>query len=178
MVLLCILAVFMLRLPFSRLRAGWIPITLFLVFTFASNLLNHHGKVLYSAGSIFVTDAGLDAAVFRTARLGLMIGGLKVLMAGTSAGSLVDGLGRLFGPLERLGIPVKDFVHIMGLTLQCFPVLKETAADLYRKQINGAGARGFMGRARAISSFMVPMFVSSVQSPEIFFVEKKGERDV
>lgn len=174
-----ILVFFLLRLPLRKLKAGWVPITLFLCFTFLSNLLNHHGKVLASFGSFFITEEGLNAAVLRTLRLFLMIGGLKVLMAGTPTGELVNALGRLFMPLERLGLPVKDYVHTMGLTLQCFPVLKDMGSELYRKQLALHEGKGFSGRVKVISSFMVPMFVMSVRKPEIFFEKRidDGKKD-
>ena len=174
-----ILTFFLLRIPFRTLKAGWVPITLFLLFTLMSNLLNHHGRVLAAFGSFFITREGLNAALFRTLRLFLMIGGLKVLMAGTPTGDLVNALGRLFMPLERLGLPVKDLVHTMGLTLQCFPVLKDMGSELYRKQLALQQDKGFSGRVKAISVFMVPMFVMSVRTPEIFFEKRKedGKKD-
>jgi energy-coupling factor transport system permease protein len=169
-----ILAAFLLRLPFQKLKAGWVPITFFLLFTFLSNLLNNHGKVLVAIGSFFITVEGLKTAVFRSLRLFLMIGWLKVLMAGMPTIDLVNALGRLFMPMERLGLPVKDFVHTLGLTLQCFPVLKDMGTELYRKQLALQEIKGFSGRVKVISSFMVPMFVMSVRTPEIFF-DKRSE---
>ncbi|MBA4373494.1 MAG: hypothetical protein C0402_11615 [Thermodesulfovibrio sp.] len=172
-----ILLLFLLRLPFRKLKAGWIPISLFLSFTFMSNLLNHHGEILAAVGNFFVTREGLHTALLRTLRLFLMIGGLKALMAGTPAMDLVNALGRLFMPLERLGLPVKDLVHTMGLTLQCFPVLKDMGSELYRKQLGLQQAKGFSGRIKVISAFMVPMFVMSVRTPEIFFQQGSMDRN-
>ncbi len=173
-VLTGILVLFLLRVPFRTLKAGWVPIVLFLSFTFLSNLTNHHGRVLAALGSFLITGDGLEAAAVRTLRLFLMIGGLKVLMAGTPAADLVSALGSLFMPLERLGLPVRDLVHTMGLTLQCFPLLKDMGSELYRRQLALQQGRGFSGRVKVISSFMIPMFVMSVRSPEIFF-EKRSE---
>lgn len=170
-----VLVILLFFIPFRKLKAGWLPISLFLVFTFFSNLVNHHGNVLLTLGSVFVTDEGLHAALRRTLRLFLMIGGLKVLMSGTPAEDLVAALGRLFMPLERVGLPVKDYVHIMGLTLHCFPVLKDMGASLYREQSALHEARGFSGRVKVVSSFMVPMFVRSVRSPGLFFDERKSD---
>jgi energy-coupling factor transporter transmembrane protein EcfT len=176
-VLSAIVVALLTRVPFRKLKAGWIPICMFLAFTFLSNLLNHHGKILAAFGSVFITEEGLHAAALRTLRLFLMIGGLKVLMAGTSAESLVNALGRLFRPLERLGLPVKDFVHTMGLTLQCFPVLKDMGSQLYRQEVARSEATGFSGRMKVISSFMVPMFVMSIRSPEMFFEQRSDDGD-
>jgi energy-coupling factor transporter transmembrane protein EcfT len=80
-------------------------------------------------------------------------------------------------PLERLGLPVKDFFHTMGLTLQCFPVLKNMAAQTYREETRNADIRGFWDKAKVVSSFLLPLFVRSVQSPELFFDEAKDNAE-
>ncbi len=157
------------RLPFRTVKAGWLPISLFLLFTFAGNLLGRYGRVLLSAGFFTVTDEGLQIAAIRTIRLFLMIGGAKVLMASANPDEMVAALGRLFGPLERVGLPVKDFFHTMGLTIKCFPVLKDRASEAYRNSVEKTEVRGFWGRARIISAFVLPLFVESIQSPEAFF---------
>jgi energy-coupling factor transport system permease protein len=167
--LLGILCLFLVKLPSKSLKAGWIPISLFLLFTFIGNVLGRHGRVLLPAGFFTVTDEGLYIAAFRTVRLGLMIGGAKVLMASARTEDMVAALGRLFGPFEKIGIPVKDFFHIMGLTVKCFPVLKDMASEAYHKNVGKGDVRGFWGRAKVISLFLMPLFVQSLRSPESFF---------
>lgn len=169
LIILGALCFFFLRLPFRTLKAGWLPISLFLIFTFMSNVIGRHGRVLLPAGFFTVTDEGLQIAALRTTRLFLMIGSAKVLMASAKAEDMVSALGRLFGPFERVGVPVKDFFHTMGLTVKCFPVLKNMAAEAYRKNVEKSEVRGFWGRARVISAFLMPLFVESLQSPESFF---------
>lgn len=164
-----ILLLLLLRIPFRKLKTGWVPITLFITFTFLSNVFNHHGKILGMVGPLFITSEGLQAGLLRTVRLFLMIGGLKVLMAGTPTGELISAIGRIFMPLERLGLPVKDFIHTLGLTLQCFPVLKDRGTELYSQQLALQEGKGFSGRVKVIATFMVPLFVLSVRTPEIFF---------
>jgi energy-coupling factor transport system permease protein len=164
-----VLCLFFLRLPFRTLKAGWLPISLFLLFTFVGNVLGRHGRVLLSAGFLTVTDEGLQIAGIRTVRLFLMIGSAKVLMASAKTEDMVAALGRLFGPFERVGIPVKDFFHTMGLTVKCFPVLKNMAGEAYRKNVEKTDVRGFWGKSRVISMFLLPLFVESLQSPEFFF---------
>jgi energy-coupling factor transport system permease protein len=169
LVMLAVLCLFFLRLPFRTLKAGWLPISLFLLFTFIGNIVGRHGRVLLPAGVFTVTDEGLQIAALRTIRLFLMIGSAKVLMASAKAEDMVGALGRLFGPFERVGVPVKDFFHTMGLTVKCFPILKNMAAEAYRKNVEKADVRGFWGRARVISTFLMPLFVESLQAPESFF---------
>lgn len=160
---------FFLRVPPKKLKSGWIPITLFLLFTFLSNVLNRHGRILFSSGPVVVTDEGVEIASLLTLRVLLMIGGAKILMASAKPEEIVNALGRLLGPLEKVGVPVKDFFHTMGLTVKCFPILKDVAAQTYSKEIETSAARSFTEKARVVSSFLVPMFVKSIQSPEVFF---------
>jgi energy-coupling factor transport system permease protein len=166
LVLLCALFT---RLPFKSVKSGWIPITIFLCFTFLSNVLGRQGKILFSSGAFVITQEGVDIASLRTLRVLLMIGGAKVLMSSAKTDDVINGLGRLLGPLEKLGLPVKDFFHTMGLTMKCFPVLKEMAAETYREKVKTSSANGFWEKARVVASFLMPMFVESIQSPEVFF---------
>lgn len=172
-----ILAVLALRVPWKRLKAGWVPITVFLVFTFVSNVLNRQGRIVFSAGPLIVTDDGLVVAAAKTLRLLFMIGGVKIMMASSRVEDVIRALGRLLGPLERTGLPMKDFFETMGLTLQCFPVLKDAAARAYKENMETTEAKGFWSRARVVSSFLFPLFVQSIQSPELFFegARKRGE---
>jgi energy-coupling factor transport system permease protein len=163
-----------LRVPFRRLKSGWVPISIFLVFTFLSNALNAHGKILFSWGSLVMTDEGLMLASIRTLRVFYMIGGVKVLMASSGTDDVIRAMGRLLGPFERVGLPVKDFFHTMTLTVQCFPRLKDMAVKEYETNVKNADIKGFRQRARVVSSFLLPMFVESIRSPEMFFEKKEG----
>ncbi len=164
-----ILFLFFLRMPLKAVKSGWLPISIFLFFTLISNILGRHGRVVFSAGFFMITDEGVHIAAIRTLRVFLMIGGAKVLMAATKAEDMVEGLGRLFGPLEKVGLPVRDFFHTMGLTIKCFPVLKNMASEAYRENMVTGNMTGFWGRARVVSSCLMPLFVKSLQSPETFF---------
>ena len=167
------LGLFFLRMPSRAVKSGWLPISLFLLFTFMSNIIGRHGRVLLTTGWFLVTDEGLNIAAIRTLRVFLMIGGAKVLMASATAEEMVEGLGRLFGPLERVGLPVKDFFHTMGLTMKCFPVLKKMASEAYRENMQTSAEKGFWGRARNVSAFLMPLFVRSLQYPESFFEKQQ-----
>ncbi len=163
------LVLFFFRMPLKAVKSGWLPISIFLLFTFLSNVIGRHGRVVFSAWFFLITDEGLRIAALRTLRVFLMIGGAKVLMAAARPEEMVDGLERLFRPLEKAGLPVKDFFHTMGLTIKCFPVLKNMASEAYRENMVSSNVTGFWGRARVVSSCLMPLFVKSLQSPESFF---------
>ncbi len=164
-----ILCLLFLKVPSRTLKSGWVPITLFLAFTSLSNVINRHGKILFSVGSVVITDEGIHIAALKGLRVFFMIMGAKILMASSKTDDIVRGLGRLLYPMERIGIPVKDFFHTMGLTIKCFPVLKNMAMETYRKNVKTAELKGFWDRARIVSLFLLPLFVESIQHPEVFF---------
>ncbi len=127
---------------------------------------------MFTSGPVVITEEGLVIASIRTLRLFFMIAGVKILMAFTKTEDLVKALGRLLSPLEKLRLPVKDFFHTMGLTMRCFPVLKNMASETYREKMKKEDIGGFWDRAKMVSMFLIPMFIKSIQSPENFFDKK------
>lgn len=159
--------------PFRILAAGWLPIGLFLLFTFASNVIGQPGKIVFSLGGMFFTEEGIRLAVIRTMRILLMIAGVKIFIASAKTEEMLGAIGMMFHPLERFGVPVKDFFHAMSLTVTCFPSLKKRASELYRAHRPEGGA-SFLERARSLTAFLIPFFLLSLQSPEIFFSSGEG----
>jgi len=169
--LLAVLTFCLMTVPFRTLKAGWIPITMFLTFTFIGNALYHSGRIIFTAGPVMLTQEGLHVAALRTLRVLLMIGGVKFLMARTKTDHIVKAMANLLKPFEKLGLPVKDFFHAMGLTLKCFPILKDAIARHYTENIQKGDAQSILGKARLMALFMLPLFVESIHSPELFFLE-------
>jgi len=163
------------KIPMKILKKGWIPISIFLTFTFFSNLLFRHGKVLYTAGPLIVTAEGLTDASIKTMRILFMIAGAKLLTGTTSVESLTRAFGRVLKPLQHAGIPVNEFISTMGLTLKSIPVLKEQFLTMYRERVQQGTIHGFVNRARIVSAFLLPLFVKSIQTPEQFFEENKKD---
>jgi energy-coupling factor transport system permease protein len=171
------LSIFILKVPCKAVKSGWIPISIFLLFTFVSNVLNQHGKIVFSTGPVIITEEGLNIAAIRALRVLYMIAGAKILIATSKTEEIIHGLWRLLGPFERLGLPVKDYFHTMGLTMKCFPILKNLLYENYREQITSANIKGIWNRAKVVSMFLLPMFVESIQNPEKFFIEPEpGEK--
>ena len=99
-----------------------------------------------------------------------MIGAAKILTATLSVEELVRSLEEILRPLERIGIPIKDFFSIMGLTMKSFPALMTYLLKEYREQMKDGDVRGIRHRIGRVASFLMPVFVRSIQSPESFFV--------
>jgi energy-coupling factor transport system permease protein len=177
LIIFAVLFFLLFKIPIKILKKGWIPISIFLTFTFFSNLLFRHGKVLFTAGPLIVTAEGLTDASVKTMRILFMIAGAKLLTGTTSVETLSRAFGRVLSPLQHAGIPVNEFISTMGLTLNSLPVLKEQFLTMYRERMQQETIRGFLNRARVVSGFLVPLFVKSIQTPEQFFEKiKKDER--
>jgi len=155
-------------IPFRKVKQGWFPIILLLLFTFLGNVFFHHGKVLYHTGGFIITEEGMTIAATRTLRLLLMISGAKIVMATTSIESLVAALGKIFRPVERLGLPVTEFFSTMGLVMQSLPKLKKEIAGIYNKKIKEDRVSGFWDRTKIASQVFSDLFVKGLESPEKF----------
>ncbi|HEX8947918.1 MAG TPA: energy-coupling factor transporter transmembrane component T [Dissulfurispiraceae bacterium] len=156
-------------IPFRKTRGGLVPITLFLGFTFMSNLLYQSGRVVYMLGSFALTDEGLRIAGVRTLRVFDMIFAAKVLTSLTPLEDMIASLRKVFQPLERVGLPVHDFFSTMALTLKAFPLLKRRLQEEYRGGGEGKSDMRFKDKMKTAVSFLVPVFVESMRNPESFF---------
>jgi len=173
--ILILISILLMRLQFASVKRGWIPISFFLAFTFVSNMFFSHGKILYSLGSVVITEEGLRIAAMRTLRIFFMVAGAKILTATTPFDVLVAALGKTLKPFGKIGLPVDEFFSMTGLTLKCFPRLKDYLAENYRNYKGKGGNDGFLKKVRIISTFLLPMFIQSIQSPEMFFNEKTSD---
>ncbi|MFO0753791.1 MAG: energy-coupling factor transporter transmembrane component T [Thermodesulfovibrionales bacterium] len=165
----------LLSLPFRKVKAGLLPILLFLCFTFLSNIFYRTGEVLLHLGPLRVTDEGLRLALLRTLRVFEMVYAAKILSAAVSLDAMLASLKRALSPLERVGVPVHDFFAITALTLQCFPVLAQRLREEYRKGAEEGRAGRPGERLRRGVSFLVPLFVESMRDPEGFFFRQDAQ---
>jgi energy-coupling factor transport system permease protein len=165
----------LLFLPRKMVKGGLVPITVFLLFTFCGNLFFHSGRILYGSGFLSITDEGLVAANVRTLRLFSMIYGAKILTFVLPPERMIGVLGRVFSPLERIGIPAGELFSVMGLTLKSFPLLTSRVSKAYRENMDNRESEGFRSRIKHLVSFLLPVFVDSIRSPEDFFGDEKGE---
>lgn len=169
--LFLVLGICLMTVPSRTLRAGWLPIAIFITFTFISNAVYHSGRIIFVAGPVMLTREGLHLAAIRTLRVLLMIGGVKFLMARTATDQIVKAMAHLLRPVDKLGVPVNDFFNTMGLTLKCFPILKDAIARHYAENIQRGDAQSILAKARLMALFMLPLFVESIQYPDHFFRE-------
>jgi energy-coupling factor transport system permease protein len=165
-------------LPPGKIKSGLFPLSLFLLFTFAGNVFFHSGRIIYRSGFLSVTDEGLLMAGVRTLRVFSMIFAAKLLTAVLSIDEMVRSLESILRPLEKIGIPVRDFFSVIGLTLKFFPALMTYLLKEYREHMKSDEARDFRHRMRHMVSFLMPVFVKSIRSPESFFASDSDALNV
>ncbi len=166
----------LIALPAKKMKGGLFPIIIFLLFTFAGNLFFHPGRIIFSHGFLSISDEGVQLACVRTLRVFSMIFAAKLLTTVLSPDQLILSLEGILSPLERVGIPIQDFFSIMGLTLKSFPALMTYLLRTYRDEMRNNHLRGFRKRMGHMASFLMPVFVKSIRSPEIFFLPR-GDSD-
>ncbi|HAM53380.1 MAG TPA: hypothetical protein DCP92_22800 [Nitrospiraceae bacterium] len=165
-----IVALMLFFVPFKTVKGGLIPILLFLLFTFGSNLFFHPGKILYGSGFFLITDEGVAIANIRTLRIFSMIYGAKILTFLLPLDEMISALDKVLRPLEKTGVPVREFFFIMALTVKSFPVLTRHLSRAYWETRQGRESHGFRNRIRNMVLFLMPIFAESMRSPERFFV--------
>ncbi len=161
LLLLFIVSILACRVPFSVLKRGLIPVTLFLTFTFISNVLFQEGKVVSDFLGLQVTEQGLMRGGELTLRLFILILGAKVLTAATRAEDLVTGMQGLLGPVGRLAY-VEELINTMSLTLRILPIVYDEAMELY-KDVKNSGGRGLRDRMKLAVELLTTLFERSLK---------------
>jgi energy-coupling factor transporter transmembrane protein EcfT len=170
---LVFVVLFFISIPFASLKRGWVSAGLLLLFTFLSNVFFSYGAVIFNAGSFLITDEGLRTAMIRTMRIFFMLAGAKILTASLPLVEIIKAFSNMLKPLEKTGLPVYDFFSTMGLTLKCFPALKNYLAEHYEKNTAPEKVKGFLAKAKIVSALILPMLIQSINAPEIFFKEEQ-----
>ena len=145
----------------SRLFLG------FLVFILAFQVLFYPGDVprsgyLWRWGILSVTTEGLYTAGILGLRVVFLYYVTTMLMLATSLVDLTNGLEQIFGPLQRLRVPVNELVLVFVIAIKFVPIFIEEVERLARAQT----ARGVpfdeggpITRARRIGRLLIPIFI-------------------
>ncbi|MBZ0268558.1 energy-coupling factor transporter transmembrane protein EcfT [bacterium] len=124
--------------------------------------------------------AGAQSGVTMVLRLAGMLLGATLLAATTEPIRLADGLGRLFGFLERVRVPVRDLALVLTLALRFLPTVMEEAERLAAAQ-RARGARfegGLLTRARRMLPLAIPLFAGCLHRADVLALamEARGFR--
>lgn len=151
-------------IPARILIRGLRPVLFIIFLTFILNVLLTPGDVIYTAGPLTVTAEGLRQGVTMVFRLLLLIITTSLLTLTTSPIDLTDGLERLMGPGQRIGIPAHELAMMMTIALRFIPTLMEEADRIMKAQMaRGAdfASGNLLRRARSLIPLLVPLFVGA-----------------
>jgi energy-coupling factor transport system permease protein len=142
----------------------WVGFIMFFFYLFTTP-----GEPLVAVGSIAVTWEGLLAGGTQIYRLCLLVVITSLLTFTTSPTQLAHGLEAVFGPLARLGLPVREMAMVLTIALSFVPTLFDEVDKIAKAQESrGAGVRsgGPWRRMRGWVPLFVPIFVSAFRRAE------------
>lgn len=154
-----LIAIRLSELPIMYLWKGIKSVLLLvLIIALGQWMISLEGGELYSEG---IRKALLT--VFRFIFFILMS---SLLTLTTSPNDLTDGLERLSGPLDRMGISSHDFAFMITISLRYFPILIEETDQLLKARISrGADldSGNLFKRIKVLFSLCVPLFISLIR---------------
>lgn len=156
------------RIPIGYVLRGSQIFLGFLVFILTFQVLFYTGDVpesgyLWRWGILSVSTQGLYTAGILALRVILLYYVTTMLMLTTSLVDLTNGLELIFGPLQRLRIPVNELVLVCVIAIKFVPIFIEEMERLARAQTARGvpfDEGGAIARARRIGRLLVPIFIS------------------
>ena len=140
------------------------PLWIIVLFTLLIHLFTTPGNVIFTAGPVAITDAGLKQGILMSLRLVLLIAVSSLLTFTTSPIVLTDGIERLLNPLKRIGVPSHELAMMMTIALRFIPTLIEETDRIMKAQ-TARGAEFSSGsifkRAQNMIPLLVPLFISA-----------------
>ena len=138
------------KVPLRYILKGFRSVLILVIFTAVFNL--------YAAGAI--------SALFFVIRIIFIIMGSSLLTYTTTPKQLTDGIEKLFGPLNKIKVPVHEFALIMSLALRFIPILVEETDKIIKAQTS-RGANydegGLIVKAKSVISLLIPLLASAMR---------------
>ncbi len=156
------------RVPLGYVLRGSRFFLAFLLFILAFQVLFYPGDVpqssyLWRWGILSVSTEALYTAGILGLRVVFLYYVTTMLMLATSLVDLTNGLEQIFGPLQRLRVPVNELVLVFVIAIKFVPIFIEEVERLARAQTARGvpfDEGGAITRARRIGRLLVPIFIS------------------
>ena len=152
------------RVSFRFIVRGLKAVVFLLLISVSFNLFLTDGRVLWQAGFLKITDAGLRLALFMGLRLAYLVIGSSIMTLTTTPNQLADGLEKSLGFLNRARVPVHEISMMMSIALRFIPILVEETDKIMKAQMaRGADfeSGNVIRRAKSMIPILVPLFVSA-----------------
>ena len=161
------------RIPLGYLLRGSGFFLGFLLFILAFQILFYPGEVseyLWRWGILSVSTEGLRAAGILGLRVIFLYYVTTMLMLTTSLVDLTNGLELIFGPLQRLRVPVNELVLVFVIAIKFVPIFIEEVERLARAQTARGvpfDEGGAIKRARRLGRLLVPIFIGGFARADV-----------
>ncbi len=159
---------FVSRVPLSYVLQGSRFFLGFLVFILFFQVLFYPGEVpessyLWRWGFLSISTEGLYTAGTLGLRVVFLYYVTTMLMLTTSLVDLTNGLELIFGPLQRIRVPVNELVLVFVIAIKFVPIFIGEVERLARAQTARGvpfDEGGAFKRARRLGRLLVPIFIS------------------
>ncbi|MDQ4062735.1 MAG: energy-coupling factor transporter transmembrane protein EcfT [Actinomycetota bacterium] len=156
------------RVPLSYVLRGSRLFLGFLAFILFFQILFYPGEApessyLWRWGFLSISTVGLYTAGILGLRVIFLYYVTTMLMLTTSLVDLTNGLELIFGPLQRLRVPVNELVLVFVIAIKFVPIFVGEVERLARAQTARGvpfDEGGALMRARRIGRLLVPIFIS------------------
>ena len=161
------------RIPLGYLLRGSGFFVGFLLFILAFQVLFYPGEVsgyLWRWGILSVSTEGLRAAGLLGLRVIFLYYVTTMLMLTTSLVDLTNGLELIFGPLQRLRVPVNELVLVFVIAIKFVPIFIEEVERLARAQTARGvpfDEGGALKRAQRLGRLLVPIFIGGFARADV-----------
>ena len=127
--------------------------------------------VLLQVGPFIITNTGLWAAAALLIRFAGLILGLSLASFCLSTSNIIHGLDSLLKPFTWIGLPSRDLIMIIQVTLRFLPLLALSAERIAKSQASRGAEWGIdhgslLQRARQVIPLIVPLFMTSLHRAE------------
>jgi energy-coupling factor transport system permease protein len=173
--LLLILIQLVSRIPLAYVLRGSAYFLGFLLFILIFQVLFYSGEFpesdyLWRWGFLSVSIEGLQSAGILGLRVIFLYFVTTMLMLTTSLVDLTNGLELIFGPLQRLRVPVNELVLVFVIAMKFVPIFIDEVERLARAQTARGvpfDEGGAFTRARRLGRLLVPIFISGFHRADL-----------
>ena len=166
------------RIPLGYVLRGSAFFLGFLLFILLFQVLFYPGEVpesgyLWRWGILSISTEGLRSAGILGLRVIFLYYVTTMLMLTTSLVDLTNGLELIFGPLQRLRVPVNELVLVFVIAIKFVPIFIEEVERLARAQTARGvpfDEGGAFTRARRLGRLLVPIFISGFRRADLLSI--------
>ena len=141
-----------------------------LIFVFFVAIVNlfivRSGEIVLQTRFFQITNDGVSAAGFYALRITLILSACFAISSVLTISQIIRACEKLFSPLERTGLKVREISLIMSLAVRFAPItVKETSAVIFAQTARGANFSSgpVHKRLSAAAAIFIPVFSAVLQ---------------